>query len=476
MRLVSARMKARSWWRAMSIAIAATCVGACSLINAYDDLRPQADAGPDATSPGDSGTDSPVDSAGPDGAARDAGDAGDAARADASFSDLGVIVISGRVANDAGALVGVLTALDPTTGMELPSARQSLNVPVVIYDGLRDLWYVIETDGTSLFPTPSDHAVLHIRTLDPASGTWTTLQSLRVPPPVFGLAAAITNRLVYVGFDSQVDAQSGTSFVTVDTTDPTMPNIYGSTGLPVQPFGLIGTRSQTGNGGPVNLLLAQPCSDGGVSGDAGGDAAAGIGGGECLSIQHVTVPTDPDPATLTFAAELGPFFGKPAYGSYLTGGPADVLGWSLPGSTGPGATSISSYSPQNEAPIGTSISIQTSDGFFQPFAFAECQQQALLTATNEDLSVYAIPLGSASGMLARAATTHSGQGVYFEPYTSTVLSPFTQGDGYVLTAFTLGGTMANPTLTPRQAGWTPPADVRPEVIAVRAPIPVKCPP
>ena len=78
--------------------------------------------------------------------------------------------------------------------------------------------------------------------------------------------------------------------------------------------------------------------------------------------------------------------------------------------------------------------------------------------------------------MARSATTHSGQSVYFEPYTSTVLSPFTQGDGYVLTAFTLGGSMSSPTLTPRQSGWTPPADVRPEVLAVRAPIPVKCPP
>jgi hypothetical protein len=156
----------------------------------------------------------------------------------------------------------------------------------------------------------------------------------------------------------------------------------------------------------------------------------------------------------------------------------DVIGWALPGSNpgAPGATAINTYSPLNEVAVGSPIPIQTSDGFFQPFAFAECQQQALLTATNEDLSVYAIPLGSASGTIARATTTHSGQSVYFEPYTSTVLAPFTQGDGFVLTAFTLGGTMSNPTLKPRQTGWTPPDDVRPEVVAVRAPVPVRCPP
>jgi hypothetical protein len=231
------------------------------------------------------------------------------------------------------------------------------------------------------------------------------------------------------------------------------------------------------------MLVPLPCpSDGGAGGggDAGdgGDAGGGIGGGLCLTIQHVTVPTDPDPATLGFTTQLGPFFGKPAYGSYLSGGPEDVIAWSLPGGnpSSPGTTAISTYSPLNEAPVGTPIPFQTSDGFFQPFAFAECQQQALLIATNEDLAVYAIPLASASGAPARAATTHSGQSVYFEPYTSTVLAPFTQGDGYVLTAFTLGGTPSNPTLSPRNTGWTPPADVRPEVIAVRAPVPVKCPP
>lgn len=470
MRSLRSRRMSLSWSHAILVALAATGVGACSLINAFTDLKLQADGGAsDAqgdTTGGDSGADSTP------------GDSGEAGF-DSGFADKGAIVISGRVSDDAGNLVGVLTAIAPDTGMELPNAREELNVPVVLYDGLRDLWYVIETDGQSLFPAPTDHAVLHTRTLDPVSGTWKTLQSLQIPPPVFGLAAAITNRLVYVGYDPQVDAASGTSFITIDTTDPTAPNLYGATPLPVQPFGLIATRSQTGNGGPVNMLLAQPCpNDGGAPTADGGDAGGGIGGGECLTIQHVTVPTDPDPATLTFTDPLGPFFGKPAFGSYLTGGPEDVIAWSVPGanSGSPGPTAINTYSPQNEAPVGSPIGFQTSDGFFQPLAFAECQQQVLLTATNEDLAVYAIPLASASGTVARSATTHSGQSVYFEPYTSTVLSPFTQGDGYVLTAFTLGGSMSSPTLTPRQSGWTPPADVRPEVLAVRAPIPVKCPP
>jgi hypothetical protein len=310
------------------------------------------------------------------------------------------------------------------------------------------------------------------------SGAWTTLSSLQIPPPIFGLAATLTNRFVYVGFDTQPDAQSGATFITIDTSEPMAPNIYGSTPLPVQPEGLMATRSTTGSGGVVNMLVSVPCPpDGGTPDDAGSDAATGgIGGGQCLSTQHVTVPTSANPATLGFTTQLGPFFGKPAFGSYITGGPEDVIAWSTPGGnpSSPGPTSVHTFVPLTGKEMGTPIPFQTSDGFFQPLAFAECLKQALLIATNEDLSVYSIPLAS-SGMLARASTTHSGQSVYFEPYTSTVLAPFTQGDGFELTAFTLGGTEANPTLTPRQSGWTPPADVRPEVIAVRAPLPLNCP-
>lgn len=483
MRLFDSRSSYRWSLRAIAFALPALGVGACSLVNSFGELRsaPAADAGSEMTGMMDTG---PMETGGHDSGMGETS-TNEGGGPDASFPDIGVIVISGRVSDDAGNLQGVLTAIDPTHGNELPNAREMLNVPVVLYDGVRDIWYVIETNGQSLFPTPSDMAILHARTLDPVSGTWTDLGTLRIPPPVFGLAGVQTNRLVYIGFDNQVDSASGTSFVTLDTSDPTNPSIYASTGLDIQPQGIIATRSQTGNGGPVNMLESVPCpSDGGTASDAGDAGTGGIGGGYCLQIQHVTVPTNPDPATLGFTVQLGPFFGRPAYGGYLgapgAGSPQDLIGWSLPvaGNPGsPGPTSINTYAPLNFAQVGSPINFQTSDGFFQPFAFSECNQQMLLTATNEDLSVYAIPLSSATGKLAQVMTTHSGQSLYFEPYTNTVLSPFTQGDGFVLDAFTLGGTPSAPTLTQRTApDWSPPADVRPEVLAIRKPLPIKCPP
>lgn len=494
MKLVRSRRISARWLRALAVVVPATSVWACTLINSFGDLRsaPSADASTDTTG----GMDSPVETGGNGDSGKDGGSD---APFDSGFPDKGVIVISGRVSDDAGNFSGVLTAISPYDGTELPNARETLNVPVAQYDGLRDLWIIIETNGQSLFPTPNDKATLHLRTLDPMTGTWTTLGSLSVPPPVFGLSAVVKNRLVYVGFDPLIDATSGTSFVTIDTSDPTAPNIYASLGLDVQPQGILGTRSISGNGGPVNMLESIPCGqrpkmdldvadDGGDEGGDGGgmDAAVdggGIGGGECLAVQHLTVPTNNDLPTLGTLNTLGPFFGRAGYGSYLgppnTSSPLDVIGWAVPGSNpgAPGPTSISTYSPFNNAVQGQPISFQTSDGFFQPFAFSECNQQLLLTGTNEDLSIYSIPFSSPAGTT-RITTSHSGQSLAYEPYTNTVLSPFTQGDGFVLDAFSLGGTVSSPQLTQRTgtASWNPPADVRPELLAIRKPLPIKCPP
>jgi hypothetical protein len=492
--LVRSRKMSARWLRAIGFVVPTMGMGACSLINSFGDVRTgPADGSTDTTGVTESGSESGH------------GESGTEGGFDSGFPDKGCIVISGRVSDDAGNLNGVLTAISPYDGTELPNAREMLNVPVAQYDGLRDLWIIIETNGQSLFPTPSDKATLHLRTLDPVSGTWATLGSLSVPPPVFGLAAVLKNRLVYVGFDNLVDSASGTSLVTIDTSDPTNPNIYASLGLVTQPTGIIGTRSGLGMaGGPVNMLESVPCgvarkqesefagaNDGGDEGgdDGGMDAAVdggGIGGGLCLAVQQVTVPASMDLPTLGKLDQLGPFFGRAAYGSYLgppgTSSPLDVIGWAVPGSNpgAPGATTISQYNPLNYQVIGQPISFQTSDGFFQPFAFSECYQQLLVTGTNEDLSIYAIPFSSPSGETS-IMTQHSGQSLAYEPYTNTVLSPFTQGEGYVLDAFYLtlnNAMMSSPQLTLRTgtSSWNPPADVRPELLAIRKPLPIKCPP
>jgi hypothetical protein len=187
----------------------------------------------------------------------------------------------------------------------------------------------------------------------------------------------------------------------------------------------------------------------------------------------VVVAAGAKPA-LGIVKPLGLFVGSPAYGSFVSG-VVDVIGFKT--TSGDPSATVKSYTPSNLLETNAPFVIQTNDEFLKPLAFAECLGQALLTGTNQDLGVYAIPLTSSPPRPRRASMQHSGQMVQFEPYTSTVLAPFSQGDAYELTAFTLGGTRSDPELVPRSAPeWSPPRDLRPEIVATRTPLPVKCPP
>jgi hypothetical protein len=449
--------------RSLTVTLLPVIAGAaaCSVINSYADVK---------QTPADASMESGRAEAGDDSSADSGG------IQDAGASDRGVIVVSGNIRDEAGTPgEGVLTALDPATGKELPNAREAVNAPVVLYDGNRDLWLVIESD--SLFPGAGDGAKFYTRTLDPVTGKWTTLQSLQVPAPVFNQAVVLNQRIAYLA-PVKGGALGAEELVTIDTEDPTNLSAPAEMALPTPPIGMIGTRAVQSIGGVVDLLVQETCpadagqvvdEDGGEAGAAGGTCSS-----SCLAIQHVVSPAPPAPPTPTLYEHLGPYCGPPAYGSFLSGGPVDVIMWSLKnGPNTPGPTSIHEFVPQNltqSCPIPVSIP----DGFFHPLAFAECQQQALVVETNEDLNLYAIPLSAANGTPARFTLGRSGQGVYFEPFTSTVLAPFSQGPGVILQALTLSGDMANPKLAMR-SNWNPPPELAPQILAIRNLVPPHCP-
>jgi hypothetical protein len=358
-----------------------------------------------------------------------------------------------------------------------------MNVAAAYFDGLRELWYIFESSGSTAFTSPGDIVTLHVRDLDTTTGAWTEHQALAIPPMVASqLIAVLRDRIVYVAYTG-ADAAAGTSLVALDTSQPSSVTVDVPVPLAAQPFGLIGTRSNTQAGGFVNLLQKGSCGGGGT--DAGAsDAGASEGGAEggtpdaappppsnCLQLVHVTVTplAAPNVAPPTV---LHPFFGTAGYGSYLAGGPLDVI--AAADTAGASSYNLTQYSPINQTPSGSPITVGSNDQFIKPIAFAECQAQALLVGTNQDLDVIARPMGAGINFQASRPTGHSGQGVYFEPTTSTVLTPFSQGNGFELTAFTLGGTQAAPTLTPRTSGWSPPPDLRPEIVATRVKLPIAC--
>ncbi len=406
---------------------------ACSLINSLDDVKAQleSDSGP----------------GGDDGGDLDAADG-------STGTPKGAIVIGGLAESDGGS-EPVLTALAPEDGSELPLARKRMTVAGIQYDGARDLWYVFESGGATYFPLPTDPVTLHVMTLDTHTGAWATLQSLRVPTlESFTHATVLNERLVYVAYRSGGNTATDRDLITVNTSDPSNVVVTDRQELAAPVLGILGTRGASA-GGTLNLLSYLTC---------GADAGA-----QCLQIQQLTVAANAAP-TFGISKPYGEIFGSPGFAATANSG--NLLAFKTP--LGGTKADIRVFDPRTLTDIGDPIPFNSNDSYLKPMAIAECLGQALVIGTNQELSVYAVPLQAADGRQANARTQHSGQGVYFEPYTSTVLAPFSQSDSFDLTAMRLTGDKKNPALTLRQTDWKP-APIRPEIVATRTPVPFACP-
>jgi hypothetical protein len=454
----------------------------CSLVNSFGDVEPQkapADAAtpvPEAaepeTSPGVVDA-APVPEAGDSGANVDA--VGAAIDAGVDAGPRGVIVVGGTVSDDASEHF-VLTALDPVTGSELPQARETLAVAAVFYDGRRDLWYVFESGGQDIFPLPSDPFFLHTRQLDPLSGAWTEIGKVAVPPGLsFGTTGILGERVSYIAYAAAdagalVDgATAPFELVTLDTTNPAAVTVSSTMPLAAPPVAVVGTRS------PVN--------------PAGGFATladvAQNGPARVARLTPVLLPATAPPsleAPILGATAVG---GQTGFGAVSIGGVEEIA--VITRAFGAPATpaTVSVYNPAANDPSMALVGTGTfafGDGNIKPPAFSTCDQTLFVIGSNADLDLHAVSLASAAApdpdaappelMVTSAPTGHSGQAVYFEPFTSTVLVPFSQGNNFALTAFSF----EDGQLVQRQAPrWVPPPDVRPNFVATRIPVPFLCP-
>jgi hypothetical protein len=464
------------------VTFSSTCaVGAgCSIINAYPDVAPQsiADAGPTGSDSGtalaEGGADATTGAT--DGALNDAGSgAADGASETGASGPHGAIVVGGTISEDGGEEF-VLTALDPATGSELAKARVPMIVSAVRYDGLRDLWYVFESGGQGIFPLPTDPFYLHTRTLDPTTGDWTELGKFPIPAGVsFATTTVVSQRVSYVAYgDGDAGAEDGGapfSLVTLDTTMPAAVTVASTLPL-AQGYGAIaGTRSQVNPAGGFVTL----------------GTTTKIGANTFVQLTPVLLPSaDPpaieSPIVGTFAASS--LFGL---GTATINGTMDALVVTRSSAAGSPAT-LAIYDPSASDPTMALLGAGTfpfNDSNINAPAFSVCDQTAFVVGTNADTSVHAVQIAATAAPVdggvpalasTAAATGHSGQGVYFEPFTSTVLTPFSQGNNFALTAFTLGGTPGAPQLVQRQDPfWVPPPNLRPNFIATRDPFPGTCP-
>ena len=463
----------------------------CSLVNSFGDVLPgSSDSGGDSTadqgspgvdsSPGgdtgfplDAMSESAVDSQG----MSDGGPPQDATQNDSTTQDsgpatpVGAIVVGGNQSGDGGF---VLSVLDPTSGSEL--SREATTVVGVHYDGLRDLWYIFENNGGigGIFPAPNDPVKLSVRTLDTHTGVWTEKSKTAVPVLESTDTVAVLNqRLAYVAYalNDAGNPTGGYELVLVDTSQQSSPvTIDPPTPLSSLPTGTIGTRNSGGIGGTINLFHVDgtQCQGGG---DSGLPQLC-----ELVSV-HVDVPSSGTP-TLFPQVGVAAVLSQNAegFGSYITGGPEDVIAFP---SIGAASGYVQRFSASSSAAIsGSQVSFGIADPHLQTIAISECHNTAFVVGIPLDTQVYGVPLTGATSTVVTADLGHAGQGVVYEPYTDTVLAPFKASGSFSLDAYLLGGTASAPTLTSRvSAGtWSPPADLEPNFVAVRQPIPITCPP
>jgi hypothetical protein len=284
-------------------------------------------------------------------------------------------------------------------------------------------------------------------------------------------------RLSYIAYgngtiDGGVPADGGSpySLVTLDTDDATAVTVESDPVPLMSGYGaLIGIPSDVNAAGGYL----------GLGGTTKTDA------GTVSQLTPVVIPGMGSPSVLppivgTVAA--GSLVG---YGTVTVNGATHALVITRPNGSAPATLSV--FDPEQTDPTMALIGAGTfpfADGNVKPPAFSTCAQMAFVVGTNSDLSVHAVSIGGIGQAVAgvyptlpagMAATGHSGQGVYFEPYTNTVLAPFSQGDNFALTAFTLGGDAGAPALIQRlPPRWVPPPDLRPNFVATKTP-PEMCP-
>ncbi len=435
-------------------------LAACSLINSFDDVK---DAVVDAGSAADAPVVVPPIEAGP---LPDSGPVSDAAVDAGPAGPTGAIVVGANVVGDAGKEF-VLTVLNPATGAELaPSKREKMKVAAIQYDGLRDLWYIFESLGTDFQPSPVDPVTLHVRELNNVTGEWTERQKLAVPT-VSGsdVFAVLRNRIAYFAYVTTDAGIPEGKLVLLDTTTPSAVTVLTpNTDLDAIPEGIIGTRVLSGTGGTLTLIRKDSPNCSGTS--APTDFCP-------WKAQTVTIVPGASPQ---FGAGTQPIvanvvrIGSPAWGSYL-GGNVNIFG--VPAAAGQSAYLESRLTSTNLT-SGTATPFALTGSVLRPLAISECAQTAFVAELTSG-ELRAVPLAAGSTVLEKNLG-HPGQRLFFEPFSNSLLAPFKTANSFEISAYTLGGTKTVPTLTKRQApGWNPPADLQPNVVAVKAPVTFACP-
>ncbi|HKQ69605.1 MAG TPA: hypothetical protein VJT73_09710 [Polyangiaceae bacterium] len=478
-------------------------IAACSLINAYSDeiVEPRAvgSGGGGAGGGGAAGTGGEGGSEQEAGAEEAmAGSGGSAVEIDAAVVDTatieagpslagGVIVVGADTVPDGGASESVLAVLDPLTGLQL-GKREAMAVGGLAYDGFREnLWYVFENNATN----PTLPAKVHVRNLN-VNGTWSERSVTPGLPPIsHDSIAVLRGRLAYVSTSVDDAGQPATGIAVLNTEGaengtPVKLVVSGGSVLPITFKGIVGLLGQPGAGtsvgGNVDIAYAgPPCP----SANAGQSCSA-------LLARVTITPTGATVAQAAGGDEVGTFPGfTVAAGSFAAAfdrtTQSDLIALPPPDALPDSQGSLRSFDPLGPMHAARTAPRPFKIGgpYIRGLAIAECERVALAIEFITKPELVAVPLDPA-GTQASTRLLNFGGKVIFEPFTKTIIAPFRGSDISIFEfrAFSLGGEtkwnapIAAPTITARSATsalkWTPPPDLVPVVVGVKAPMTPVC--
>jgi hypothetical protein len=376
----------------------------------------------------------------------------------------GLIVIGGTAIDGTSGLISVLS---PTTGKELK--REALpagaQVAGIAYDGAKnkDVWYVFV--GAD-YPAKADKVVeLQVRYFNDVTNTWSTIsKATTLPPPVPDTFAVLNDRLAYLShvvknnmLVAAVTLLDTSDINNVKSINVDLPMLNGTM------ITLLGTRGSVvdpnGVGGVIDVGVQQNCS-----------AAT------CdLFVQ-------PFPVGTMVGMGIGHLIGTYAGAAVATASHLKQLNYYA---LSPGMGSVKVYRAAPDAPEGAqSFLAPPMAKDLRGLAVAECQDVAIFTADTEK-ALYGVNLSSSLGKSFDLG--RPGQLVAYEPFTTNVIATFNPtgivssmpdaGGGPEIAAIRVSAPLPTSLTIDRApaAMWSPPTDVRPNVLVTRFPVSFKCP-
>lgn len=460
------RYRRRMRVRDVGIAVLLGAIGSagCILINSFDEVKAHlADSGP------------PAESGVPDSVVHNDADAiatettpppvdADVGPDAPLVEDHGLLVVGGEIAAGS-ARQQKLFVIDPLDGSEL--SREDMTVSAVVFDGKGDRWYIFQNAApTHVQPVPGDKITLHVRTWNLQGRKWDPdLKTIDVPTLVeHGVMAMLNGEIAYVAYTDT--GSLGLTLLNANASDPSKIGLIGSKptyDLPVTSgiLALLGTPNGSSTGGWVSLLHKGTCT-------GSGDTACPL---ETYRVQVPNSFVDPVVATTPKPAAAIPNSTSltPGWGVRLS--PAEHLVAIPHTDTDPNGT-IVRIEPTTGDTIGSLKWSMAASATKQlkPMASSECNGGTIFAIELISEQIYAIPVSDPAHAI-NQKSDNPGQFLVWEPYTRTVIAPYSQGTGKELLAYQMkvdAATKKPVSLVKRTgASWKVPDDLFPNIVGVK---------